>query len=72
MILSPLNLIDMKYFIERKEEPKEVKQVNVVIGGNKYRLTETIDGKLEIHKSTELELEEMLIFPRVTNVINVL
>jgi hypothetical protein len=72
MILSPLNLIDMKYFIERKEEPKEVKQVNVVIGGNKYRLYETIDGKLGIHKSTELELEEMLIFPRVTNVINVL
>ena len=62
----------MKYFIERKEEPKEVKQVNVVIGGNKYRLYETIDGKLGIHKSTELELEEMLIFPRVTNVINVL
>ncbi len=31
----------------------------------------TVDGKLEIHKSTTGLQEEMLVFPRVTNVIDV-
>ena len=61
----------MEYFVKRGEEPKEVKQINVVIGDCKYRIYETINGRLEIHKSTESEQEEMLVFPRVTNVINV-
>jgi hypothetical protein len=61
----------MEYFVNRGEEPKEVKHLNVIIDDCKYRIYETIDGKLGIHKSTESEQEEMLVFPRVTNVINV-
>lgn len=64
-------IITMEYKIERNEEPKKVDKIDVFIGDCKYRLTETVDGKLEVHKTTEGLQEEMLVFPIVTNVINI-
>lgn len=61
----------MEYYEERRKEKKEVKHITVSIGLNNYRLYETIDGKLGIHKSTDSEQEEIIVFPRVTNVINI-
>lgn len=61
----------MKYYEKRNEDPKEVGSLTVIIGENKYRLTETVGGLLGIHKSTTSEIEEIAVFPRVTNVINI-
>jgi len=61
----------MEYKIERNDEPKKVDKVEIMIGDCKYRMTETVDGKLEIHKSTTGFTEEIVVYPRVTNVIDV-
>jgi len=60
----------MKYSTKRNESPIDVDKIDVFIGDCKYRLTETIEGKLEICKTTEGDQEEMLVFPRVSNVID--
>tara|TARA_R110000796_G_scaffold192641_1_gene309282 strand:+ start:1847 stop:2035 length:189 start_codon:yes stop_codon:yes gene_type:complete len=61
----------MQYKVNRKDEPILVDRLEVTIGDNTYRLTESIDGKLGIQKSTTGDEESILVYPRVTNVIEI-
>ena len=60
----------MKYSINRGDEPQEVKKITILIGDDKFRITETIDGKLEINKSSLYD-RQIFILPRVSNVIEI-
>jgi len=48
------------------------KRVKVQIGENKYYLTESIDGKLNINKISEGDTDAIMVFPRVSNEIEIL
>lgn len=61
----------MKYSIKRGGEPKEIDKIEIFIEDRKYKLTETVDGKLELQKSTTGNTEEIIVFPKVSNVIDV-
>ena len=59
----------MKYKIERDEEPKEVNYITVFIGLDRYRLHETIDGRLQINKWSDGDSDYLRIHPRTGNEI---
>jgi hypothetical protein len=46
----------MKFKKERDEEPIEVKIITIYIGEERFRLSESIDGKLNINTGNEIEL----------------
>jgi len=60
----------MKIKTERKGDKQDVKRVYITIKEAEYILTESIDGKLTIHK-TEWGNDSISIYPRVTNVIEI-
>ena len=62
----------MNITLNKDEEPKEVKRVKVMIGENKYYLTESVDGKLNINKISDGDSDELKVFPRYANEIELL
>ena len=65
----------MKLTTKRDEQPKEVDRVVIYIGDVRYRLSESVDGKLTVNKYNEGELEKdsevLKIFPRTGNEIEI-
>lgn len=63
----------MKFTTKRDEQPQEVDRVVIYIGDNRYRLTESVDGKLTVNKYCDGELakdsEVVKIYPRTGNEI---
>jgi hypothetical protein len=62
----------MKVKLKRDDEPTEVKMVRVMIGNTTYRLDESVDGKLTINKTTDDDIQSLMVFPRSGNEIDVL
>lgn len=48
------------------------KRVKVEIGENKYYLTESVDGKLNINKISDGDTDAIMVFPRISNEIEIL
>lgn len=59
----------MKFTINRDDDPKEVKRIKIFIGEERFTLTESVDGKLNVHKISDGYSDAIQIFPRVTNEI---
>lgn len=60
----------MKILNKRGEEPQEVTRVTITIGNTNYYLTESIEGKLNVNKTTTDGLNELLLInPRSGNEI---
>ena len=60
----------MKILTKRGEEPQEVTRVTITIGNTNYYLTESVDGKLTVNKTTTDGLNELLwVNPRSGNEI---
>lgn len=57
---------------KRGDEPQEVKMVTIQIGNSTYRCTESVDGKLNINKTTKDDMELMLVNPRSGNEIEIM
>lgn len=63
----------MKIITKRGEEPQEVTRVKITIGNNNFYLTESVDGKLNINKTTtDGENELLMVNPRSGNEIELL
>jgi len=62
----------MKYSIgKRGETAIEAKKVIIHIGQERYRLTESVDGRLTINKISEGENDSINVHPRYANEIDV-
>lgn len=59
----------MKYITNRGEEPVFAKMITITIGEETYRITETIDGKLNINKTSDSDSDLIRIHPRTGNEI---
>ena len=55
----------------RSKEPIEVKVLEVTIGENRYRISESIDGKLNINKP-EMDAGTLAVMPRYANEIEII
>ena len=54
-----------------KREAIEVKWLTVYIGEDTYRLVETVDGRLEINKTTNSIDQSLRVHPRSGNEIEI-
>ena len=61
----------MKIKLRRQDEKFPAERVDIYIGDTMYRITETIEGKLNINKSGENLSDSITIYPVVTNVIEI-
>lgn len=61
----------MKIRTIRNVDPEEVNLLVVYIGEDWYRITESIDGKLNINKSSDGDNELISIHPRMANEIEI-
>jgi len=59
----------MKVTTKRGEEPIESNNVTIKIGNTTYRLSESVDGRLNINKTTTESMESLLVHPRYSNEI---
>ena len=59
----------MKFKKERDEEPIEVKTITIYIGDERFRLSESVDGKLNINKYSNGDSDLIKIHPRTGNEI---
>ena len=59
----------MKFKKERDEEPIEVKVITIYIGEERFRLSESIDGRLSINKYSDGYSDLIQIHPRTGNEI---
>ena len=59
----------MKFRTSREEELVFAKMITISIGEETYRITETVDGKLNINKTSDSDDELMRIYPRTGNEI---
>ena len=59
----------MKFKKGRDEEPIEVKIITIYIGEERFRLSESIDGKLNINKYSDSDSDLIKIHPRTGNEI---
>lgn len=62
----------MKLITKRGDEPQEVNKIDVLIDNTTYRITESVDGKLSINKTTKDGNESLMVFPRYSNEIELL
>jgi len=62
----------MKYKINKDDEPTEVKTVMIYIGLDRYRLTQSNNDKLQINKMSDGIEENIIVFPRMANVIEII
>lgn len=58
----------MKVKLKRDEQPKECNFIEVSIGSDRFKISESVDGKLNINKIS-LDDTEIKIFPRHSNEI---
>ena len=61
----------MKYtigFIDKEE--KESSKIIIKIGENKYRLSESDDGRLTINKTTDGIIDTLAVYPRCSNEVD--
>jgi hypothetical protein len=56
---------------EREGEEIEVKRLRVYIGEDTYRLFETVDGRLEINKTSNSPDQSIRVHPRSGNEIEI-
>ena len=61
----------MKYKTTREEELSETKMITIIIGEDRYRITESNDGKLNINKTSNSNDDLMRIHPRTGNKIEI-
>ena len=59
----------MEYKVGRDETPIEFKRMVISIGNIDYRITESVDGKLNINKSGDEN--GLRVYPRYANEIEV-
>ena len=59
----------MKLKKERHEEPIDVKIITIYIGEERFRLSESIDGKLSINKYSDGDSDLIKIHPLTGNKI---
>lgn len=59
----------MKFKKERDAEPIEVKMITIYIGEERFRLSESVDGKLNINKYSDGDSVLIKIHPRTGNEI---
>lgn len=60
----------MKLLTKRGDEPQDVTRVTITIGNNIFHLTESVDGKLNVNKTTTDGVNELLsVNPRSGNEI---
>jgi hypothetical protein len=59
----------MKFKTKRDDEPQEVTTVTIYIGLERFRLSESVDGKLTINKYSDGDSDLLQIFPRTGNEI---
>tara|TARA_R110000868_G_scaffold76573_2_gene220097 strand:- start:29775 stop:29966 length:192 start_codon:yes stop_codon:yes gene_type:complete len=62
----------MEYTAGRLDDEKiETNRLIVFIGENRYRLTESVDGKLTMNKMSDGDSDDIRIHPRYSNEIEV-
>ena len=59
----------MKIKTVRDEEPVEVKLITIYIGEERFRISESVDGKLNINKYSDGDSDLIKIHPRTGNEI---
>jgi len=59
----------MKFKKERDEKPMEVKIITIYIGEERFRIYESVDGKLNINKYSDGDSDLIKIHPRTGNEI---
>lgn len=59
----------MKFRTSREEEPVLAKMITITIGEETYRITETIDGKMKINKTSDSDSDMIYIHPITGNEI---
>ena len=59
----------MKFKTVRDEEPVEVKLITIYIGEERFRISESVDGKLNINKYSDGDSDLIKIQPRYGNEI---
>jgi hypothetical protein len=59
----------MKFKTVREEEPVEVKLITIYIGEERFRISESVDGKLNINKYSDGDSHLIKIQPRTGNEI---
>ena len=59
----------MKFKSKRDDEPQEVAAITIYIGLERFRLSESVDGKLTINKYSDGDSDLLQIFPRTGNEI---
>jgi len=59
----------MKFKTKRDDEPQEVTTVTIYIGLERFRFSESVDGKLTINKYSDGDSDLLQIFPRTGNEI---
>lgn len=59
----------MKFKTVRDEEPVEVKLITIYIGEERFRISESVDGKLNINKYSDGDSDLIKIYPRTGNEI---
>lgn len=58
----------MEVEVKSTSGTKEIRYINITIGNNRYRVSESIDGKLCINKS-DGDDGSLMVFPRTSNEI---
>ena len=61
----------MKIRTNRRENIIDTDYLVVFIGEDMFRITESIDGKINILKTSDESNQEIMVFPRSSNVIEV-
>lgn len=59
----------MKIKINRDDTPIEIKRIKILIGEERFTLTESVDGRLNINKISEGDTDEIQVFSRCSNEI---
>ncbi len=59
----------MKFKTVRDEEPVEVKLITIYIGEERFRISESVDGKLNINKYSDGDSDLIKIHPHTGNEI---
>lgn len=61
----------MKFRTSREEEQVLAKMITITIGEETYRITETIDGKMKINKTSDSDSDMIYIHPITGNEIEI-
>ena len=59
----------MKFKLNRDDEPKEIRKITIYIRDERYRLTESVDKKLNINKMSDGDSDDINVHPKCGNEI---